>query len=215
MTHFVFCHGFGFDAHFWERIAPYFSQEKCSFIDLGYFNNRTENQYLDNQAIIGIGHSMGLSKLLSMYSNFECLIGLNGFINFLGSEQIGRKRRQRELDALRSSFLKDAETTLSNFYLRCGAPELIDANNFSNLDLNLILSDLQWLQKEHKLPDVPTLILSSDYDIVVPRSITSDNCRNQPWVKLNSIVDTGHALGFRKPEEVYEKTMSFLNDRTA
>ena len=52
MTHFVFCHGFGFDTHFWKRIAPYFSQEKCSFIDLGYFNKRTEIQHLENQAIV-------------------------------------------------------------------------------------------------------------------------------------------------------------------
>jgi pimeloyl-[acyl-carrier protein] methyl ester esterase len=215
MTHFVFCHGFGFDTHFWERIAPYFSQEKCSFIDLGYFNNRTENQYLHDQAIIGIGHSIGLSKLISMYSNFDCLIGLNSFINFFGSDQTIYQKRQKELKALRSSFLKDAETTLRSFYLRCGAPELIECNDFYDIDLDLILSDLQWLQKEYKLPDVPTLILSSDDDIVVPCSITSDNFREQHQVKLDSIVDTGHALGFRKPVEVYEKIMSFLDDRTA
>lgn len=215
MIRFVFCHGFGFDTHFWERIAPYFSQEKCSFVDLGYFNNRTENQYLDTQAIIGIGHSMGLSKLLSMYSNFDCLIGLNGFINFLGSNQAIHQKRQKELKALRSSFLKDADITLRNFYLRCGTSELIECNNFSKLDIDIILSDLQWLKKEYKLPDVPTLILNSDDDIVVPLSITLDNFSKQPWVKLDSIVDAGHALGFRKPKEVYEKIMSFLDDRTA
>ena len=215
MTHFVFCHGFGFDAHFWERIAPFFSREKCSFIDLGYFNNRTEDQYSDNQAIIGIGHSMGLSKLLSMYSNFDCLIGLNGFINFLGSDQTIYQKRQAELKALRSIFLKDADTTLRNFYVRCAVPELIEYNDFSNLDIDLIVSDLQWLQKECKLPDVPTLILSSNDDIVVPHSITSDNFREQPRVKLDGIVNAGHALGFRKPEEVYEKIARFLDDRAA
>jgi pimeloyl-[acyl-carrier protein] methyl ester esterase len=215
MTHFVFCHGFGFDIHFWERIAPYFSQEKCSFIDLGYFNKRIENQHLHNQAIIGIGHSIGLSKLLSMYSNFDGLIGLNGFINFLGSDQAIYKKRQTELKALRSGFLKDADTTLRNFYVRCGAAELIEYNDFSNLDLDLILSDLQWLQKEYKLPNVPTLILSSNDDMVVPHSIISDNFREKPWVKQASIMDAGHVLGFRKPGEVYEKIMSFLDDRTA
>ncbi len=215
MTHFVFCHGFGFDVHFWERIGPYFLQEKCSFIDLGYFNERIENQNLHNQAIIGIGHSMGLSKLLSMYSNFDCLIGLNGFINFLGSDQAIYKKRQTELKALRSSFLKDPDTTLRHFYVRCGAAELIEYNDFSNLDLDLILVDLECLHKEYKLPDVPTLILSSDDDIVVPHSIISDNFREKPCVKLDSIVDSGHALGFRKPIEVYEKIMRFLDDRTA
>lgn len=215
MTHFVFCHGFGFDTHFWERIARFFTQQNCSFIDLGYFNNRIENQYLDNQAIIGIGHSMGFSKLLSMYSNFDCLIGLNGFINFLGSDQAIYQRRQKELKALRSSFLKDPATTLKNFYLRCAAAKLIEYNDFSNIKIDLMLSDLQWLQKKHKLPDVPTLILSSDDDTIVPFSIIADNFRGQPWVKLDSIVDAGHALGFRKPKEVYEKIMSFLDDNAA
>ncbi|MBM3631906.1 MAG: alpha/beta hydrolase [Alphaproteobacteria bacterium] len=215
MTHFVFCHGFGFDIHFWEGMARYFSQEKCSFVDLGYFHTPTQKECLDHQRIIGIGHSIGLSKLLSMYSHFDCLIGLNGFVNFLGGDPVLYKKRQTELKAIRSGFLNDAEKTLRNFYVRCDVPELIKYNDFSNLDLDLILSDLQWLQKEYKLPEIPTLILSSDDDIVVPRSITSDNFREKPWVKQASIIDTGHALGFRKPGEVYEKMMSFVNDRTA
>jgi len=41
MIQFVFCHGFGFNIHFWDNLAPYFAQEKCSFIDLGYFKKQT------------------------------------------------------------------------------------------------------------------------------------------------------------------------------
>jgi pimeloyl-[acyl-carrier protein] methyl ester esterase len=150
-----------------------------------------------------------------MYNNFEYLIGLNSFINFLGSDQTIYKKRKKELQALRSSFLKDSDSTLRNFYFQCSAQELIKYNDFSNLDLDLILSDLQWLQKEYKLPEVPTLILSSDDDIVVPNIITSDNFSNQPWVKRARITEAGHAVGFRKPAEVYEKIMSFLNVRTS
>jgi len=215
MNHFVFCHGFGFDTQFWERIAPYFSQEKCSFIDLGYFGNRVDNTYLCNQRVIGIGHSIGLSKLLSMYSNFDYLIGLNSFVNFLGSDQIERKKRQKELNALRLSFLKDPDSAIRNFYIRCDIEELIECTDFSNLNLDLILSEFEWLQKEYKLPEVPTLILSSNDDLVVPYTITSDNFSKQQYIKIDSIMNGGHALGFRKPLEVYRKIMSFLNDTTA
>ncbi len=214
MSHFVFCHGFGFDPHFWDPIAPYFSQEKCSFIDLGYFNNPSDSHYLNDQKIIGIGHSIGLSKLTSMHNNFDCLIGLNSFTNFLGSDQTMYTKRQRELKALRSSFLKDPDSTLRNFYVRCGAPEFIECNDFSTLDLDLLLSDFEWLQKEHKLPDVPTLILSSDDDSIVPQAITSDNFSRQPYVQRDSIANAGHALGFKEPAKVYKRIMSFLNDRT-
>jgi pimeloyl-[acyl-carrier protein] methyl ester esterase len=215
MTHFVFCHGFGFDTQFWERIAPYFSQEKCSFIDLGYFGNRVDNTYLCNQRVIGIGHSIGLSKLLSMYSNFDYLIGLNSFVNFLGSDQIERKKRQKELNALRLSFLKDPDSAIRNFYIRCDIEELIECTDFSNLNLDLILSEFEWLQKEYKLPEVPTLILSSNDDLVLPHTITSNNFSKQQYIKIDSIMNGGHALGFRKPLEVYRKIMSFLNDTTA
>lgn len=215
MTHFVFCHGFGFDTQFWERIAPYFSQEKCSFIDLGYFGNRVDNTYLCNQRVIGIGHSVGLSKLISMYSNFDYLIGLNSFVNFLGSDQIERKKRQKELNALRLSFLKDPDSAIRNFYIRCDIEELIECTDFSNLNRDLILSEFEWLQKEYKLPEVPTLILSSNDDLVVPHAITSDNFSKQQYIKIDSIMNGGHALGFRKPLEVYRKIMSFLNDTTA
>jgi pimeloyl-[acyl-carrier protein] methyl ester esterase len=199
MTHFVFCHGFGFDIRFWERIAPYFSQERCSFIDLGYFSNRVNCEYFKEQRIIGIGHSIGLSKLVSMYRHFDYLIGLNSFINFLGSEQTIRKKRQKELTALQKSFLKDPDSTLKNFYTRCGTPELIEQTNFSKLDCNLISSDFEWLEKEHKLSKVPTLILSSDDDIVVPNTIVFDNFAKEPKVKIDSIIGGGHGLGFRKP----------------
>ena len=215
MTHFVFCHGFGFDTQFWERIAPYFSQEKCSFIDLGYFGNRVDNTYLCNQRVIGIGHSIGLSKLLSMYSNFDYLIGLNSFVNFLGSDQIERKKRQKELNALRLSFLKDSDSAIRNFYIRCDIEELIECTDFSNLNRDLILSEFEWLRKEYKLPEVPTLILRSNDDLVVPPAITSDNFSKQQYIKIDSIMNGGHALGFRKPLEVYRKIMSFLNDTTA
>jgi pimeloyl-[acyl-carrier protein] methyl ester esterase len=212
MTHFVFCHGFGFDIRFWERIAPYFSQEKCSFINLGYFSDIVDMPYLPNERVIGIGHSIGLSKLISTYHHFDGLIGLNSFINFLGSNQIEREKRKKELNALRSSFLKDPDSAIRNFYIRCNLAELIEFTDFSNLNLDLILFEFEWIQKEYSLPEVPALILSSDDDIIVPQTIILDNFSKQSRIKIDSVINSGHALGFKKPHEVYQKIMSFLND---
>lgn len=213
MSCFVFCHGFGFDRQFWDPIAKYFSQEKCFFIDLGYFNNRIDEK-LDN-SIIGVGHSIGFSKLVSLYSNFNGLIGINGFTNFLGSDPSIRKKRHMELKALRSSFVKDSDLALRNFYRRCGAAELIAGTDFSKLNFDLILSDFEWLEKKYTLPPVPTMILSSNNDTIVPPSITTDNFSMQPCIKRDSIANAGHALGFKQPLEVYEKIIHFLNDTAA
>jgi pimeloyl-[acyl-carrier protein] methyl ester esterase len=150
-----------------------------------------------------------------MGTHFDSLIGLNSFINFLGFDQILREKRRKELKALHSSFLKNPVNTIRNFYTRCGVPELIEDTNFSNWDHDLIASDFQWLEKEYKLPQVPTLILSSHDDRVVPMGLTLDNFSKHSHVKMQSIMDAGHGLGFRKASEVYEEIMSFLNDNAA
>lgn len=212
MNYFVFCHGFGFNPHFWSRIAPYFSAENCCFINLGYFNESSYEPQITGDKIIGIGHSMGLSKLLGMSYSFDYLIGLNSFINFLGSDERVRKQRMAALKALRSSFLKAPDMTLQQFYTRCGAAALLETTDFSNLSVDSLLSDFTWLEKSYELPAVPTLILSAADDIIVPHNITVDNFSRYDNVTLETFSDGGHALGFTKPFAVYEKIMRFVND---
>jgi pimeloyl-[acyl-carrier protein] methyl ester esterase len=220
MTHFIFCHGFGFDRNFWEPLAPYFAHEKSSFIDLGYFNNPLDAMHLPEEPVIGIGHSIGLSKLIAGYDNFTALIGLNGFINFLGAKQDIRITRQKELQALRLRFGRDAKSALRNFYATCGVPEFTNITKGLELNMAPILSDFDWLQREYHLPEndqgpVPALILAADDDIIVPSCITGDNFAWQQHVQIQYIADCGHCLGFKKPLEVYEKIMSFLDGATA
>ena len=215
MMQFVFCHGFGFDIHFWDHLVPYFSQKNCSFIDLGYFKCPASPLNFQEQTIIGIGHSLGLLKLISMYENFNYLIGLNSFVNFLGNDQTLHGIRYRELTALKQSFTKNPVQTLKNFYKRCGVRQFVNQRMTSHLDLNLILSDLEFLKKDYALPPIPTLILTSNDDSVVPKEIIEDNFLrpSSPQVQVDIIPNTQHGLGFKKPLEVYEKIMGFLNDK--
>lgn len=212
MTHFVFCHGFGFNNYFWEYLAPFFARENCSFIDLGYFNQPSPLLDFHGQKIIGIGHSLGLSKLIGLYENFECLIGLNGFINFLGNNQVLRKRRQLELKILEQSFIKNRENALKNFYNRCGVSGLNSHCTMSDLNLNLVLSDLKFLNNPSYLPSIPTLILASNDDPIVTKELIGDNFFNHPNIELDIINHAKHGLGFIKSLEVYERVMSFLDD---
>ena len=212
MTHFVFCHGWGLDIHFWQRIAPYFSQQKCSFIDLGYFDHPQDIPYSDDRMMVGIGHSMGLSKLAARGCHWQALIGLNGFIDFLGSNPMRYPQRQRELKMLVNSFIQDPKATLQRFYTRCGLSDLMAYQDFSNLNRDLILSDLRGLSQAVSCPTVPVLMLCSDDDIIVPSAITRDYFSPQSWVTIDNINGAGHGLGYNKPAEVYDKIMGFLND---
>lgn len=211
MSHFVFCHGFGFDIKFWNNLNKYFVYEKCTFIDLGYFKKPYLPKQLNNEKIIGIGHSIGLVKLINLYNNFECLIGLNSFVNFLGNNVELKNKRHIELMALKKQFLKNPTKALNAFYRRCGISNTIDSETELNLDL--ILSDLKLLHNHIDLPKVPTLIIASDNDTIVPKSVIDDNFVLQSNVKIQMIQNCHHAVGFLKPLHVYKIIMSFLDDK--
>jgi len=211
MSHFVFCHGFGFDNNFWNQISCYFSQEHCSYLNRGYFANPISYQHLEGHEIIGIGHSLGLANLLTMNIKFKYLIGLNSFSNFLGSNPKVRKQRLIALRSIRKNLLINPYATLQHFYRNCGAAELSNNIDKQQLNLPLLLSDLRSLEHTHYLPNIPTLILSSNDDIIVPTAIINDNFQGSS-VYLDSVCHAGHALGFKAAQPVYAKIMSFLND---
>ena len=212
MTHFVFCHGFGFDRDYWRKIAPYFAQEKCSFWDLGYFNRPDFGGELPSSGVVGIGHSLGLAKLAERLPHCDLLIGLNGFSNFLGAEPNLHRLRLKELKALRLGFAKEFIKSLQGFYQGCGSAEFGQMVDFTKLNQSLILSEFDFLEREHSLPAVPTLILTSDRDYIVPAEITNDNFNHQSHVTVESIGGGGHGLGYNNPAEVYQKIIRFISD---
>jgi len=215
MIEFVFCHGFGFSEDFWDNLAPYFVQERCSFIDLGYFKRPSSFPKFHGQKIIGIGHSLGLLKLISLYENFECLVGLNGFLSFLGNDRNLAERRRLELKVFEQSFIKNPISTLKLFHKRCGVPEFMHPASVADLDLDLMLSDLEFLKESKTPPSIPTLVLSSNDDVAVPRQLTKDNFGYHPNIELDIIQHGKHGLGFLKSPDVYERIMSFLEDTFA
>jgi len=226
---FVFCHGFGFDATFWNPLRPFFSSMNTVYLDLGYFgeepsslraersNPVVRSTALDcfaslakTQSIeyIGIGHSLGLMKLMSLNIPFKCLIGLHGFVNFLGfSEQLHR-RRQRELMRLTAQFHVSPESTLNQFYQRTG----VDFNLPTARILNQkrLLDDLALLAHPVPVPmGVPLLVLGSNDDKITPPELIEDNFGAHPHVSIEFINQAQHGLGYLKPDVVYQKIKRF------
>lgn len=213
MTQFIFSHGFGFNAHFWDNLATFFSKENCFFIDWGYFNNPTPLPIFDEQNTIGIGHSLGFSKLINLHEHFSCLIGLNSFTHFLGYDKNLYQKRYLELRALKKNFIKNPIHSLQAFYERCGVPQFNKNNVSENLDINRLLGDLDLLKQPTTLPLISTLILSTNDDIIVNPLLVKDNFFNRADIKLETIHHAGHGLGYTKPEDVYNKIMSFLDEQ--
>jgi pimeloyl-[acyl-carrier protein] methyl ester esterase len=211
MRQFIFCHGFGFDKHFWDPLAPYFKNEQCTYLDLGYFGPVVPFTGNANHSLIGIGHSLGLSKLLSLNKPFDYLIGLNSFINFLGYNPLLRQQREQELTLLKQHFIQSPLPILKGFYQRCGLPECINSGSLKQINKNDLLADLDSLYASVKTPTIPTLIIGTKDDPIVPPVVLHDNFDQCSTVKLDIISKGKHGLGFFKTDIIYKKIIRFIN----
>lgn len=225
MRHFIFCHGFGFNNNFWCKLTPYFSQERCTYLDLGYFNNPSEciadsqNRVIPagleatEEACIGIGHSLGLLKLLNTGKSFDCIVGLNSFVNFLGNDPALRNKRNLELELLKQHFIQSPLSTLKRFYKRCGVPSFINQINKEKINTNRLRADLKLLKLNITPPAmIPILIMASEDDEIVPKALVHDNFDPYTNVKIEVTRNGKHRLGLLEVDKLYEKIMSFIND---
>ncbi len=204
---FVFCHGFGFDATFWDRLRPYFIDVNTVYLDLGYFGDKsTTLTYDESVDYIGIGHSLGLMKLLSLNIDFKCLIGLQGFVNFTGFDEQLQRVRKRELMSLTRHFLRSPEITLNQLYQRTGVPWALSQK--PPLHLPLLTKDLALLALSMPIT-APMLILGANDDKIVPPELIEDNFAHHPQVQIEIINQVQHGLGYFKPGVVFDNVMRF------
>lgn len=190
---FIFCHGFGFDNRFWKNLTPYF-----------------QNKYQKNLPV-GIGHSLGLSKLLNSNQPFDYLIGLNSFVNFLGNAPHLRADRTKTLQALTTHFSASPTATLKKFYRRCGFPATYDP--MFPINTPALLEELKTLNHTFEIPkNTKMLIIYAQDDIVVPPEIIHDNFSIYPNVILKRMETGKHALGFLQAEQIQKHILEFLDD---
>lgn len=209
--HFIFCHGFGFDKNFWDNLVPYFAKNCTTYIDLGYFNNKLDfSPKNGDMPTIGIGHSLGLLKLLKLKQQFDCLIGLNGFVNFLGNDDKLRKNRHQELERLKRNFKKSTITTMESFYKKCRISANMEKVHEINKDV--AFNDLEYLSENISIPShTSMLVIGAKDDVIVPPEVLWDNFNNHPNVAIQ-IMDQGkHGLGFTAPIEVHKRIINFVD----
>lgn len=213
MKHFIFSHGFGFNSLFWENLASYFLKEQCSYQKLSDIDNLSMEKIKNNDVqLIGIGHSLGFVKLLSMNHCFDYLIGCNSFVNFLGYDLHLRSQREKELAFLKKQFAQNPLKTLTNFYQRCGVASFIHKIDSKEINVDELLNDLELLHLTATLPKkTPTLILGAQNDRIVPPILLKDNFWNKPNVIVKNYSNGSHALGLLQSTEIYNAIMSFTN----
>jgi pimeloyl-[acyl-carrier protein] methyl ester esterase len=201
-TCFVFCHGWGFDKEYWNELIRCFLPAECIFEGENLIEDKTIEY-------IGIGHSLGLIKLINLNIRFKALIGIQGFVNFLGSNDLLHRKRVIELKAMRRFFDTDFSKTLNSFYKRCGG--LIP--NIMNLDMGILREEFDLLSRSFKIPkNIPILVIGAEDDLIVPPDLIMDNFKNLENVEVIFQPTGLHNLGAKDCSLVYKKIMGFLNE---
>ena len=219
---FVFYHGFGADASYWNNLAPILTENfPCVFYDAGYYKNpqNPENILTEhhNTSWIGVGHSMGFMKLLEKHRLGEIklsgIVGLQSFENFLGNKFLLRSVRMNVLHVMINSFKSNPVETLKGFIATCdpNASSMRNICDASEIDANLLLHDLNLLKNKVSIPDdMPHLIVVSDKDPIVDKVLIKDNFSDAKYnVKFWEC--SGHTLGYNSAEDVRKILMDFVN----
>lgn len=206
---FIFCHGWGFDQSYWNNLRPFFANEESIFLDLGYFGNEILPSCEKQKKYIGIGHSIGFQKLLSLPIEFSHLISLQGFTNFLGNDQKLRAAKIPNLKAMENYFQQAPEQTLNMFYKTAGFTGKLPA--MAKMNKEKLAEDLALLHGSTTLPRHSKILAIGSYDDqTVAPEIIADNFASLPNVTIDMLETGKHCLGFLQPEIVYQKTIEFI-----
>lgn len=230
----IFCHGWAGNVSFWGNLKPFFDAENINninfkYLDLEYFGNNhlikscsyntllTYVQQNKQLHFIGIGHSIGLIKLLSLNIEFKALIGLQSFINFLGNDRLLNKQRKLEWLSLKQQFNHNSLNTLKNFYQLANLePKFIKdlfnkKNQYYYLNKHSLTQDLELLSVNFSLyNNVPILIVGAMDDVIVPPELIIDNFAHLKNVTIDMLNTGRHSVGYRSAELIYQKIKFFL-----
>ena len=226
----VFCHGFGMDQSFWRNLAPYFAGYDCVFWDLGYFSQEESiiaPNFKDYQ-VIAVGHSFGVLRLLNYSAdlntnlnnnsnyNFQAIISLQGFRDFLGNKALLNKKRQLQWQEMRLAFDNDLRAALLQFYDR-----VFDRDNvlhqeliakIDQLNLKKISLDLDCLILPSKSEFSKILAIGSLDDKIVPPILIRDNFEMLNNAKIIMHDVGNHLLGFLEAESLAQEIKVFLDE---
>lgn len=197
---YLLCHGFGFTDDYWKNFVPLLNYE----YEFWHKNFRPK----EGKSYIGIGHSIGFLKLNNSGIKFKALIGLQGFLNFCGNNQIRKNIREKNLNRMIEFCSETPEDFLRFFYKSCDYHENIPPD----ISKDELISELNIMKFSYPHCKVPTLIIGSHSDKIVETSILEDNFNCNKLIRLKYIDNVSHNLGYSKSKEAVDMIIDFLED---
>lgn len=203
----LFCHGWGFDASFWDPLAtllPEFPQHRD---DAGYFATphtpEIEGRY------IAVTHSFGTMRLLAAPpAGLVGLVAVAGFDRFTAAPSFPGAAR-RVVDRMVSAVEQAPATVVKDFRARCG-----DHRPVGDLIAAQLRDDLLRLRDGDQRDaaaalDVPVLSLQAAHDPILSLALRECVFAAAPRVARRTHPAAGHLLPRDEPEWCAEAIRSF------
>lgn len=214
----VFFNGFGACFGYWKKLVENIKDFDIVLLSEDYFNTKKDvpehelEKIFKGREIIGIGHSLGYSKLLQLnekysFFNLKKIVCVEGFANFLSSVPFVNCVRKFSLDAMIAGYKINPYMTLFMFQIMCGDFGATFAEDFN---MDILLKDLDALNYAVDIPDVPHLILSSLDDPIIPFYVIENNFRKTKNSVIKYSFGSSHLLGMYNAKYVAEEIQNFI-----
>jgi len=206
----VFVHGWGFDRSLWRALRGALPDFECDAVDLGFFG-RPHAVEPNGEAVIAIGHSLGLLWLLHERPfAWRALVSISGMPRFTRSPDYRFGTAARIVDAMIARFEKEPAATLEDFFTYCG----LNAEPEAGADTGRLYEGLLWLKSWDARDSLageraPMLALYSQDDAVVPAELSADLFANRPATVRAVERSGGHVLPLTRTGWCADKIRDF------
>lgn len=175
----IYWHGWGYDSTFFAPLRKILSSWQTICADEGYFGAPIFPS-VSTEIAIGIGHSQGFSRLIQLHPNLTGYVSLNGFTQFMQSQNFVNGIPKPVIGAMIQQFQRKPDDVLGTFYDRAG----LNPSLSSNRNNPLLLQNLAALRSlKIGLPNKPILAIAGEADQIAPIALQQDCFTNLHIVK--------------------------------
>ncbi|CDO36272.1 alpha/beta fold hydrolase [Novosphingobium sp. KN65.2] len=188
----LFCHGWGFDRHFWDALAPLLGEWEQYRDDRGYFGDPLVPAV--EGPCLAITHSFGTMRILAdPPPGLAGIVAINGFERFTAAPD-SPGVPTRVVDLMLRRFDREPRPVVEEFRQRVGCDEPL-----ARIDPAPLREDLLHLRDSRPpLPQVPVLIVQAGGDPLLPEAMR-EACFVGVAARHLRHESGGHLLPFEDP----------------
>lgn len=207
---FIFAHGWGFDAHFWDPVIDELSLPNDTEIlklDFGYTGHSIDIRTQQN--LICVGHSLGCLWLLKHIKHPKAFIAINGFDCFF------RHTHKVKIQKMRRNLERNPDAQMRGFYDACGVnKQTSDLPNDINWNADELKTGLHWLETWDQSAEREQLLCPVKAICSKDDQIISDAASSQIWKSTDLIFSDfgGHVLPLTRPRWCTEHIKNVIDN---